>query len=177
MSNLSEVSLHFQEFLKDSGFIINFINNSDWNIDHIPKVMMIALRSQIDMLSGTYQSYNDFIIKINKIKIDDKPVPSRGEVMSIKDWDNMVLYFENANKEFPFSLTTLPKSRNLYKYTRFLESLGMNSHDGYLETRSWFCRNAELQLITLKVVLQGNGSKIDVFAPDYREHITDLLHV
>jgi hypothetical protein len=177
MSNLSEVSLHFQEFLKESGFIINFINNPDWNINDIPKVMMIALRSQIDMLSGTYQSYNDFIKKINSIKIDDKPVPSRGEVMTIEDWDNMVSYFKNANKEFPYSLTTLRISRHLYKYTRFLESLGMNSHDGYLETRSWFCRNAELQQITLKVVLEGNGSKIDVFAPDYREHITGLLRV
>jgi hypothetical protein len=86
-------------------------------------------------------------------------------------------YFRESNRLFPYAMTTLHNSRHLYHFTTFLEALGLISHEGYLETRSWFCRSAELQRITLEVVLQGNGAQINVKSPDYRTHITSLLRV
>lgn len=179
MSNLSKVSEFFQQFIDASNFKINFenISTTQWMIKDIPLVMMLALRSQTDVLSGEYSTYDAFIKHISTINIVDFPVTSRGEVMSTEDWDNMKSLYDITKREFPYSLTTLRSSRHLFNYTTFLESLGMNSQEGYLETRSWFCRNPELQKMTINAVLQGDGQKIDVKASNYRDHITSLLRV
>jgi hypothetical protein len=48
-------------------------------------------------------------------------------------------------------------------------------HFEYLETRSWFNRNPELQDKLLLVVVVGQGSKVQVTAPNFDAHLEELL--
>ena len=45
----------------------------------------------------------------------------------------------------------------------------------YLRERSWFSKNSKLQELVLEAVRLGLGSYINVVAPDFEEHILDLL--
>ena len=45
----------------------------------------------------------------------------------------------------------------------------------YLEERSWFNRNGVLQSKTAQVVVAGLGDRINVLAPDFDAHISQLL--
>jgi len=166
---------NFRNFLRNCGFQVRISNPHNWNSEAICDVMMVALRSETDVLSGSYPSIEAFLAHIRELKIVDDPVPSRGNVMSNEDWDQIVAYYSNINQPFPYEMTTPRGSRNLYWYAMFLEKHGFSSCEGYLETRGWFCRSSELQRMTLEVVLQGKGELINVLAPDYREHITSLL--
>jgi hypothetical protein len=45
----------------------------------------------------------------------------------------------------------------------------------YLEGRSWFTRNSRLQEKLLDVVARGLGDSVNVLAPEFEEHIDQLL--
>jgi hypothetical protein len=146
-----------------------------WTEQNIIKVVMIHLRSEHDQLSGNYQSFREFMNHVNTRNIDDVPVPSRGRVLSEEVWDEMVALFARTGREFPWAQTTMRGSRHLYEFTCFLETFGLDSYEGYLETRSWFGLDPELQRMTLQAVLQGNGHLIDVHAANFRDHIAGFI--
>jgi hypothetical protein len=163
------------KFLHASGIRIRIAGRRKWTPGVILRLMMIALRSETDVLSGWYPSFHVFWTYVNRLNIVDEPVPSRGRVLPNETWDMLVNLYQKSNRPFPYEETTMRGSKHLYECTSFMEALGLNSEEGYLETRSWFGRSADLQRMTLEVVLRGNGRLIDVFAPDFREHITSLL--
>jgi hypothetical protein len=167
----------FRKFLADSGFNIRIAGRYQWTAPVILRLMMIILRSETDVLSGWYPSFNAFWEYVNQLNIVDEPVPSRGRMMSVEEWDRLESLFQVSGIVFPYPMTVMRGSKHLFEFTTFMETLGFDSHEGYLETRSWFGRSAELQQMTLEVVLQGNGHLIDVLAPDFREHITGLIRV
>jgi hypothetical protein len=154
---------------------VTIIGRHSWTQQNIIAVVMIHLRSERDQLSGNYPSFRAFMHHVSSLNIVDVPVPSRGIVLSEEVWDEMTDYFAEIGREFPWDLTTMRRSRNLYEFTCFLETFGLDSSEGYLESRSWFSGDAELQRMTLRVVLQGNGHLVDVRAENFREHIAGLL--
>jgi hypothetical protein len=164
-----------RKFLSSSGYQVRISRPHNWDCDAICDVMMVALRSEIDVLSGSYPSIDAFLAHVRAQDIVDVPVPSRGIVLSNEDWDILLRNYQELGFPFPFKNETLRKSRHLYQFSMFMEKFGLKSHEGYLETRGWYCQNPELQRMTLEVVLQGNGHKIFVGSGDYRDHIISLL--
>ena len=65
----------------------------------------------------------------------------------------------------------LPPLRALHQ---FMRNSGVKAA-WYLFERSWFCRSQSLQELAVKVILSGKATELDVVAPDFREHLEDLL--
>ena len=164
-----------RKFLVTSGIKLRIAGGRQWTTPIILRLMMIVLRSETDVLSGWYPSLDAFEAYINRLNIADELVPSRGIILCNEDWDRLLNLYQECKRPFPYQMTTMRGSKHLFQFTTFMEAFGLDSYEGYLETRSWFGRSAELQRMILEVVLQGNGRRIDVSVGDFREHITSLL--
>ena len=69
----------FRAFLATARTAISFqrpVPDSEWNAALCSSVMIIALRSQTDVLSGTYDSLPAFERHVTNVAIVDEPVPT-----------------------------------------------------------------------------------------------------
>ena len=92
-------------------------------------------------------------------------------------YDALLEFSNQKNIDFFYADPIFHASLHRDHYMNFLNALGLDVQEDYLLTRGWFCRSAELQRMTLEVILQGNGHKIDVKSSDYEEHINSLLKI
>jgi hypothetical protein len=163
-----------QRFLSKSGFKIRIRGENIWTQDDFILVVMIALRSETDVLSGDYGSFREFMEHVKKLKIVDVPVPIRGRLFSDEDFDMMQTMY--AARNIPFKTDSLRRSLHMYQFLELMDSLGAPKRENYLETRNWFCTDPILQEMTLRVVLKRKGHLIDPDAPEgFTEHILNLL--
>ena len=174
----------FLSFLSRSGINLQISGPSLWTHTSIQKTSKIVLRSRIDLLSDNYSNFAAYIQHLDSVVIDDPLVSARGETCPAELYDEMLLIYTQfcANNiapppfPFPYEMLVSRGSCHLEHFLNFLQSLGLCDEDHYLSTRSWFCRNAELQMSTLQVALQGNANRIDVKS-DFQAQITSLLRV
>lgn len=177
MTDIDLFSRRFRLFLDRSSINIEFENQPppQWRREDILLTMMIAIRSPVDVLTGVYSSYEAFISHINSLNIVEDLISQRGVTVDEDLYDALLLQSIRTGIEF-FYANLIPRaSRHRDHYMAFMKALGLCTQEDYLLTRGWFCRNADLQRMTLQVVLRGYGHQVDVKAPDYREHITSLL--
>lgn len=170
---------NFRNFLIDSGFIVEFENQPplQWRRGDILLVMMIAIRSQADVLSGVYSSYEAFISHISTLNVVEDLISQRGVTVDEDLYDQWNALCLKVGTVSEYTKPIPRASCHIDHYMAFMKAHGLCSQEDYLLTRGWFCRSAELQRMTLQVVLRGDGHQIDVKAPDYREHIASLLPV
>jgi hypothetical protein len=177
MTDTDLFSHNFRKFLVDSGFSVEFeIQPSQpWKREDILLAMMIAIRSQEDVLSGVYSSYEAFITHISTRNVVEDLISQRGVTVDEDLFDQWNALCSKRGTVSEYT-TLIPRvSRHIDHCMGFMKAHGLRSQEDYLLTRGWFCRSAEIQRMTLQVVLRGDGRRIDVKAPDYREHITSLL--
>ena len=153
----------FKKFLLKCDININFSN--ELSLDQTRKILMIILNSETNKFDGTYENYDYFNKHVNELKKKEEIIP---------EYDGKLTGYSSYFNEPPVKV--LKKSVMMYYLTIFLEDLGLDSCNGYLESRSWFINNPELQDITIKVALDGNADQIDVRSGDYKDHIKSLLY-
>jgi hypothetical protein len=174
---MSNISYLINQFFINANFDINIQGEIFWKKEDIVKVIMLALRSQVDNLSGNYSSYKNFITQIKKINIVEDLIPQRGVTVDEDLYDALLKCCNQKNIDFIYADPIYRTSLHRDHYMNFLNALGLDVQENYLLTRGWFCRSVEMQQKTLEVVLQGNGHKIDVKSSNYDEHINSLLNI
>ena len=174
---MSNISYLINQFFINANFDIKIQGEISWDKEDIVKVIMIALRSRVDILSGNYSSYKDVITHIKKINIVEDLISQRGVTVDEKLYDALLEFSNQKNIDFFYADPICRASLHRDHYMNFLNALGLDVQEDYLLTRGWFCRSVKLQQNTLEVILQGNGHKIDVKSSDYEEHINSLLNI
>jgi len=177
-----KITKSFLTFLTRAGIRLQISGPSAWTDESILKTSRIVLRSRIDLLSGDYTNFDEYIQHLDSIVIDDPLVSARGESCPEEIYDRMLetyakFHERNITPPYPFPYENpIPRgSCHLKYFLSFLQSLGLRDRDHYLSSRSWFGRNADLQINTLQLALQGKARRIDVYS-DFDEQITTLLH-
>jgi hypothetical protein len=176
-----KITKSFLTFLTRAGIRLQISGPSAWTDESILKTSRIVLRSQADLLSGDYINFDAYLQHLDSVVIDDPLVSARGESCPEEIYDSMLLTYDkfrelNKSPPYPFPYENpVPRgSRHLEYFLSFLQSLGLRDRDHYLSSRSWFGRNADLQITTLQLALQGKARRIDVYS-DFDEQITTLL--
>jgi hypothetical protein len=180
---MSNTIKSFLSFLSNVGINLQIYGPYTWTHKSILKTSRIILRSRIDLLSGNYKNFDEYIQHLDSVVIDDPLVSARGETCPAEIYDEILLSYNNFENNniippypFPYEMPVLRCSCHLIHFITFLQSLGLRDKNYYLLTRSWFGRNPELQMSTLQVALQGNANKINVKS-DFNEQINSLLCV
>jgi hypothetical protein len=156
----------FKKFLLNSKIDIKFYDKL--GNDDIKNILVEIINSDTNYFDGEYNDYKDFINYVkafkNREEYDETIIPGNSKLLK---------YLQNSDN----NLKVLNKSLIIYNLTIFLEDLGMNSCNGYLETRSWYRNNKSLQEKTIQVAIDCNADKINVLSDDYSEHIENLLNI
>jgi len=160
------LSKAFNKFLFNSKIDIKFINELSYK--DIKNILVKVINSEYNYFDGEYDDYKSFINIFNNMmkKKDEEPT-------NITEYSKPQINLKDTNE---YKYKVLDKKLMIYNLTIFLEDLGMDSKNGYLETRSWFTKNKDLQEKTITVALQGNASKIDVYSEDYLDHILSIIY-
>ena len=167
--NRTVVNNALNKFLHNCNIDIKFKSQNELDLGQIKKILMIVLRSETNNLDGNYENYNSFIINVDKLKKQEDDITEYYDKLQNEDNNNINEYHNKYHNK------VLKKSVKMYSLTIFLEDLDLDSCNAYLESRSWFINNLDLQEKTISVALDGNAESIDVRSGDYRDHIESLL--
>ncbi len=156
----------FNKFLLNSKIDIKFKNELSYK--DIKNILVKVINSEYNYFDGEYDDYKSFINIVNML--EEK---TEEESTNILEYSKPQINLKDTNE---YKNKVLNKKLMIYNLTIFLEDLGMDSKNGYLETRSWYTNSKDLQEKTITVALQGNAVKIDVYSEDYLDHILSIMY-
>lgn len=168
----------FHTFLAAAGVSIEFKNpvpESAWSVCNCSRIMILALRSSTDVLSGHYDSLHALETHISNVAVRGELVPASTIFSNdlVERWNRLCAQ-SNSDCTIP---TTVPRSSGhaeaLYV---FLKTLGVQK-SGYLFTRSWFCGSKELQRKVIEIALRGQGAAVCGRVADFQAHVDGLALV